>query len=281
LFGIFFEGDTDKKLILPFDVPANEFMNLEGQKISGSRNWAIWGLDFLSRYDPDPLRYYLTINMPESKDTDWDWKDFLSRNNNELVATWGNLANRVLTFAYKNWGGQVPLPGELSTGDREIISRVEAGFQTIGEQFETVHLRTALNEAMTLAGEVNKYLDTTAPWFSIKQDIDLAATTVYVALKCIDSLKKLLAPFLPFTAEKLHHYLGYEKPIFGDQFTEARDDSLGSHTILRYRSDSEINQWHPSELKGGQKLQPPAPLFKKLDTSIVEEERAKLGEKLT
>jgi methionyl-tRNA synthetase len=280
-FGKFFEGDTDKKLILPFDVPANEFMNLEGQKISGSRNWAIWGLDFLSRYDPDPLRYYLTINMPESKDTDWDWKDFLSRNNNELVATWGNLANRVLTFAYKNWGGQVPLPGELSTGDREIISRVEAGFQTIGEQFETVHLRTALNEAMTLAGEVNKYLDTTAPWFSIKQDIDLAATTVYVALKCIDSLKKLLAPFLPFTAEKLHHYLGYEKPIFGDQFTEARDDSLGSHTILRYRSDSEINQWHPSELKGGQKLQPPAPLFKKLDTSIVEEERAKLGEKLT
>jgi methionyl-tRNA synthetase len=280
-FGKFFEGDTDKKLILPFDVPANEFMNLEGQKISGSRNWAIWGLDFLSRYDPDPLRYYLTINMPESKDTDWDWKDFLSRNNNELVATWGNLANRVLTFAYKNWGGQVPLPGELSTGDREIISRVEAGFQTIGEQFETVHLRTALNEAMTLAGEVNKYLDTTAPWFSIKQDIDMAATTIYVALKCIDSLKKLLAPFLPFTAEKLHHYLGYEKPIFGDQFTEARDDSLGSHTVLRYRSDSEINQWHPSELKGGQKLQPPAPLFKKLDTSIVEEERAKLGEKLT
>jgi methionyl-tRNA synthetase len=280
-FGKFFEGDTDKKLILPFDVPANEFMNLEGQKISGSRNWAIWGLDFLSRYDPDPLRYYLTINMPESKDTDWDWKDFLSRNNNELVATWGNLANRVLSFAYKNWGGHVPLPGELSTGDREIISRVEAGFQTIGEQFETVHLRTALNEAMTLAGEVNKYLDTTAPWFSIKQDIDMAATTIYVALKCIDSLKKLLAPFLPFTAEKLHHYLGYEKPIFGDQFTEARDDSLGSHTVLRYRSDSEINQWHPSELKGGQKLQPPAPLFKKLDTSIVEEERAKLGEKLT
>ena len=100
-------------LVLPYDVPANEFMNLEGQKISGSRNWAVWAMDFLSRYDPDPLRYYLTVNMPESKDTDWDWSDFYHRNNDELVATWGNLANRVLAFTYKNFDGKIPDPGTV------------------------------------------------------------------------------------------------------------------------------------------------------------------------
>jgi methionyl-tRNA synthetase len=100
-FSTIFEEHEGETLTLPFNVPANEFMNLERQKISGSRNWAVWGLDFLNRYDPDTLRYYLTANMPESKDTDWDWQDFLNRNNNELVATWGNLANRVLSFAYR------------------------------------------------------------------------------------------------------------------------------------------------------------------------------------
>ena len=95
-------------LILPYDVPANQFMNLEGKKISGSRNWAVWGRDALTRFDPDAIRYYLTVNMPEAKDSDWDWAEFVARNNNELVATWGNLANRVLAFCYKNWDGHVP-----------------------------------------------------------------------------------------------------------------------------------------------------------------------------
>ena len=97
-------GKIPAALTLPYDVPANEFMNLEGQKISGSRNWAVWARDFLTRYDPDALRYYLTVNMPESKDTDWDWEEFFHRNNDELVATWGNLANRVLSFAYQTLG---------------------------------------------------------------------------------------------------------------------------------------------------------------------------------
>ena len=109
-------------LNLPYDVPANQFMNLEGQKISGSRNWAVWGLDFLTRYDPDALRFYLTINMPEFRDSDWDWDEFIARNNNDLVATWGNLANRVLSFAYKHWDGLVPDPGELRPADKEIIA---------------------------------------------------------------------------------------------------------------------------------------------------------------
>ncbi|UCD42471.1 MAG: methionine--tRNA ligase, partial [Chloroflexota bacterium] len=124
-FAKIFEEQEGEPLILPYDVPANEFMNLEGDKISGSRNWAVWGLDFLDRYDPDTLRYYLTANMPESKDTFWDWQDFLNRNNNELVATWGNLANRVLSFAYKHWDGEVPAPGDLRPADQEIINTVE------------------------------------------------------------------------------------------------------------------------------------------------------------
>ena len=132
-----FEERPQAPLTLPFDVPANEFMNLEGKKISGSRNWAVWGLDFLSRYDPDPLRYYLTVNMPESKDTDWDWDDFLHRNNDELVATWGNLVNRVLSFAYKHWEGVVPDPGELRPGMKKSwpslkpVSRKWASISTL------------------------------------------------------------------------------------------------------------------------------------------------------
>lgn len=276
-FGKLFSDDDGKKLTLPYDIPANEFMNLEGQKISGSRNWAVWGLDFLSRYDPDPLRYYLTVNMPESKDTDWDWEGFLRRNNDELVATWGNLANRVLSFAYKHWEGRVPEPGELRDKDQEILKVVEAGFQTIGEHFQAVRLRAALGEGMRLATEVNKYLDEAAPWFEIKTDKEEASKTIFTAIKAIDSIKTLLAPFLPFSSQKLHHYLGYTQPLFGEQFTETQQDNLGEHNTLQYRPGSTERQWLPSQLQPGQAMNQPGPLFRKLEPSIVEEERARLG----
>lgn len=264
-------------LVKPFDVPANEFMNLEGQKISGSRNWAVWGLDFLQHYDPDPLRYYLTANMPESKDTDWDWDEFVRRNNDELVATWGNLANRVLSFAYKNWDGVVPFPGDLRPSDEEIIRTVDQGFVEIGDHIGKVHLRAALTAAMNLAGEVNRYLDQAAPWFEIKQNRDDAGTTIYTALRVIDSLKTLLAPFLPFTCERLHAYLGYEGPLFGEQFVGDIEDSLGVHTVLRYRPGGAAGRWEPSKLSPGQKLNPPQPLFKKLESEVAQLERARLG----
>ena len=275
-FAHLFEGLDGPRLVLPYDVPANEFMNLEGQKISGSRNWAVWGLDFLSRYDPDPLRYYLTANMPESKDTDWDWQDFLNRNNNELVATWGNLANRVLAFAYRHWEGQVPLPGELRPADQAILETVESGFQSVGGHLEAVRLRAALFEAIRLASEVNKYLDQAAPWFEIKQDKNAAATTIYTSLRAIDSLKVLLAPFLPFSSQQLHTFLGYDQPLFGEQFVETHQDSLGEHTVLRYRPAAASGRWAPSQLAPGQNLRQPAPLYRKLDESIVAEERARL-----
>ncbi len=272
-----FAGENGKSLTLPYDVPANQFMNLEKQKISGSRNWAVWGRDALTRYDPDPLRYYLTVNMPESKDTDWDWEEFLARNNNELVATWGNLANRVLSFGYKHWNGVVPTPQELRPADREILNAIEEGFQTVGELIETVKLRAALAETMRLASETNKYLDTAAPWFEIKSDKEAAGTTIYTAMRAIDSLKVLFSPFLPFTSEKLHNIFGYTSPLFGEQIIETRQDNLGEHTVLRYIPDKASGRWESSQLQAGAPLNQPEPLFIKLDASIVDEERARLG----
>ncbi|MAT42047.1 MAG: methionine--tRNA ligase [Anaerolineaceae bacterium] len=266
-----------KPLVLPYDVPANEFLNLEGQKISGSRNWAVYGRDFLSRYDPDPLRYYLTVTMPESRDADWDWNDFYHRNNDELVATWGNLANRVLSFAYKHWEGIVPDPGEHTQMDLDLINTVEAGFDSVGKEIEAVRLRAALQEAMRIASEVNKYLDQTAPWVTIKTDKPAAARAIYTAMRAIDSLKVLFSPFIPFTSENLHEYLGYPGKLFGKQYLTEENDNLGTHTILRYDSTEATGRWEPSKLQPGHLFQKPLPLFKKLDPSIVEEERNRLG----
>ena len=273
-----YEDDPSKRLNLPYDVPANEFLNLEGQKISGSRNWAVWGLDFLDRYDPDPLRYYLTAIMPESKDAEWEWDAFVRHNNNELVATWGNLANRVLTFAYKHWDGRVPDPGELRLQDQALLDRIDGGFKTIGDLLEAVKLRAALGEAIALATEANRYLDQEGPWFQIKQDKAAAARTVYTALRAIDSLKVLLAPFLPHTAEQLHQYLGHEGRLFGTQQVETFTESASTHTALTYDPASATGHWAPSTLQPGQALRQPGPLFKKLDESVVEAERARLGQ---
>ena len=265
-------------LTLPYDVPANQFMNLEKQKISGSRNWAVWGRDALTRYDADALRYYLTVNMPEARDSDWDWAEFVARNNNELVATWGNLANRVLAFCYKHWDGYVPAVDEstLRPADIDLLAIIENGFITVGAELEAVRVRSAIGETMKLATAVNVYLDVNAPWTVIKADKDSAALTVFTALKSIDSLKVMFSPFLPFTSERLHTFFGNETPLFGEQYIEEIKDSLGTHNGLKYRG-VDGKQWRPSELKPGQKLNQPGPLFKKLDESVAEEERAKLG----
>ncbi|MGE5643502.1 MAG: methionine--tRNA ligase [Byssovorax cruenta] len=273
--------EDEQPLTLPHDVPANQFMNLEGKKISGSRNWAVWGREALTRYDPDAVRYYLTVNMPENKDSDWDWAEFVARNNNELVATWGNLANRVLSFCYKNWDGRVPDIDvtTLRETDLSLLDVIENGFNIVGRELEAVRLRAAIGEAMKLATVVNQYLDVNAPWSAIKTDKDSAAKTIYTALKAIDSLKILFAPFLPFTSERLHTFFGYDTRLFGEQYLEDVNDSLGTHKVLRYRVGGVDNlpYWKPSDLKPGQKLNQPGPLFKKLEEKVIEEERARLG----
>lgn len=272
-----YEEDENLRLNLPFDVPANEFMNIEGAQFSKSRNWAVWLPDILQRYDPDAIRYYVTAVMPETRDSDFSWADFVRRNNDELVATWGNLANRVLSFAYKHWEGLVPEPGDLRPEDQALLEQVESGFETVGRLIEEVKLRAALQETMRLAREVNGYLDR-SPWFGvIKKDKQAAATTVYTALRAIDSLKVLFSPFLPFSSERLHTMLGYTQPIFGDIMIEQVAEKEHTHEVLTYDPSPATGNWTPGNLEAGRALQKPEPLYKKLDDSIVEEERSRLG----
>jgi methionyl-tRNA synthetase len=167
--------------------------------------------------------------------------------------------------------------------DLSLLTTVDAGFETVGRELEAVRLRSALGEAMKLATAVNQYLDQTSPWSEIKKDKGEAAKTIYTALRAIDSLKVLFAPFLPFTSEQLHQYLGYDTPLFGEQYIEEVEDSLGVHNVLRYRpptlsgAEGAVEAWKRSKLEPGQKLREPGPLFKKLEDSVIEEERARLG----
>ncbi|GBD16087.1 Methionine--tRNA ligase [bacterium HR26] len=267
----------DRSLNLPYDIPASEFLNLEGQQFSTSRNWAVWVPDFLDRYAPDPLRDYLTSIAPETRDSEFTWQGFVERNNNELLATWGNLVNRVVSFAYRNFEGRVPEPGPLSERDRELLAQIGQGFDTVGALYERVELKAAQREAMAMAREVNRYLDEKAPWFQIRENREAAATTIFVALRAIDSLKLLLAPVLPFTGEQVHRFLGYESPLFGEQVIEP-GTATGGHEVLTYRpaATEGEDRWRPSELEPGRPLSQPVVLYQKLDESVVEAERQRL-----
>ena len=269
-------------LTLPYDIPANEYLNLEGGKFSKSRNWYISLRDFLSRYDPDPLRYYLTINAPESRDVDFTWADFVRRNNDELVATWGNLVHRTLTFTYRNFAGKVPAAGPLTEVDRALLAKVEAAFAPIGELIEQVRLKAALTELMAVAQECNRYLNEKAPWREIKTDRQAAATTLHVALRAIDSLKLLFLPFLPFSSQRLHDYLGYDSDLFGAIERRTFSEPGGkAHDALWYTWPHQGQDlWRPSALPAGQPLRRPEPLFQKLDEAkVVEDEMGRMGEK--
>lgn len=269
--------ECETGLNLPYDVPANEYLNFRGGKFSKSRGAFVDVPYFLSRYDPDPLRYYLTATAPETRDTEFSWDDFVERNNNELVATWGNLANRMLSFAYKRFDGRVPEPGELDAEDRALLARVEAGFETVGELYNACKFRAALGEAMGLAREANVYLDRKAPWFQIKDDRQAAATSVYVILRVVDNLKTILAPILPHTAQRLHEYLGYDGQLFGTQQVVTYEEETRSHEALTYDHSRAVGTWSKSELPAGQPLREPGPLFKKLDESVIEEEYARMA----
>lgn len=264
-------------LNLPYDVPANEYLTLEERTLSKSRRWVIEVLDFLSRYDPDTLRYILSINMPETRDTNFSWGEYVRRTNDELVATYGNLVHRTLSFAQRNFEGRVPEPGDLSEADTAILARADGAFQVAGDLLEACKFKAAIAEIMAVAHEANRYLDAKAPWFQIKTDRRAAATTIYTCLCVINNLKVLLAPFLPFSSQRLHRLLGYETDIFGRQYTEVVQEETRSHLVLRYDGSALVARWEPSRVPPGQKLPPPAPLFTKLDDSIVEQELARMS----
>lgn len=271
-----YEEDQSKFLNLPYDVPSNEYLSMEGKKLSTSRNWAIWAPDLLERFDPDPVRFYLSAIAPETRDTDFTFEDLVRRNNDELVAAWGNLVNRVLGFAYKRFDGQVPTPQPLDEADRQILAEVEAGFQTVGDLLAAVKLKAALEETLRLTRATNVYLDGKAPWKSIKDNPAAAGTAIYVALRVIDNLKILFAPFLPHTCQQLHHYLGYEGQLFGRQYTQEFTENQRQHVALCYDNSAATGRWEPSQLTPGQALHEPAALFKKLEPEVAEQEIARL-----
>jgi methionyl-tRNA synthetase len=191
--------------ILPENVPANEFLNLENNKISTSRNWAVWLHEYLQDFpnQQDVLRYTLTANAPESKDNNFTWKDFQARNNNELVAIFGNFINRVVVLTNKYYDGVVPEPSQLTDIDNKTLSEVKAFPNTIGNSIERYRFREALGELMNLARLGNKYLADEEPWKTIKVDEDRTKTIMYVALQVARALAVLAEPFLPFTTKKL------------------------------------------------------------------------------
>jgi methionyl-tRNA synthetase len=233
--------------------------------------------DFLSRYDPDPLRYFLTIAGPENQDTDFTWSEFVRRNNDELVATWGNLVNRTLTSAHRNFGS-VPEPGELTEADRAVLAEIEAGFETVGGLLERASFKAALGEAMALATRVNQYVSEAAPWTLVKEDRERAGTVLFVSLRAVDSLKTLLAPFLPFSSQAVHELLGYNGWLAGPlELREVGAEDGDPHEVLTGDYASWVGSWVPSELPAGQELREPRPLFKKLDPeTVVAEELARM-----
>jgi methionyl-tRNA synthetase len=239
-------------LNLPYDIPANEFLTIEGKKLSTSRGWAIWLADYLERYEPDPLRYALAANMPETGDSDFSWHEFLRRNNNELVATYGNLAHRVLTFAYRNFDGAVPEPGELDERSQCLLHGAKVAVDVVDKLLCHCEFKGAVKEAMSLAQEANRYLDEQAPWKTIKTARETSAKSVYTILSVLAALKTVLYPFLPFSSERLHSFLGFDGSI-------------------------KDRGWKMQFLPAGQKLREPQPLFVKLDEDIVSKESGRLS----
>ncbi|GAB3636500.1 methionine--tRNA ligase [Hymenobacter arcticus] len=239
--------------ILPDNVPANEFLNLEGDKISTSRNWAVWLHEYLQDFpgQADVLRYVLCANAPETKDNDFTWKDFQARNNNELVATLGNFVNRAAVLTQKFFEGKVPERGELLEIDEEVFRQLAEFPARIGDLIENYRFRDALAELMNLARVGNKYLAETEPWKLIKTDAARTGTVLHVALQVTAALVPLLTPFLPDSAAKLAAMLNFEP---GDWQSAARAEQLPT----------------------GHQLQEPALLFAKIDDAVVQAQVQKL-----
>ena len=240
--------------ILPENVPANEFLNLEGDKISTSRNWAVWLHEYLEEFPgkEDVLRYVLCANAPETKDNDFTWKDFQARNNNELVAVLGNFVNRALVLTQKYYGGAVPPAGELTAYDRETVAEIPVIKKSLEENIENYRFREALKDAMNLARLGNKYLADSEPWKLVKTDPERVKTILNVALQITANIAVAIEPFMPFTAEKVLKLLQIGKPGW---------DELGSTALL----------------EAGHVIGTPELLFEKIEDSVVEAQLEKLA----
>ena len=240
--------------ILPDNVPSNEFLNLEGEKISTSRNWAIWLNEYLDEFPgkQDVLRYVLTANAPETKDNDFTWRDYQACNNNELVAIFGNFVNRAVVLTHKYFDGVIPAAGELTDYDRATIAELKGVKETLSNHIEQFHFREALKDAMNLARIGNKYLADTEPWKLAKTDMKRVETIMNVSLQICANLAIAFEPFLPFTAEKLRAMLG---------MAEVDWNKLGQLDILA----------------DGAKIEKPVLLFEKIEDSVIQAQLDKLA----
>mgnify|MGYP002700329214 FL=1 len=219
---------------LPVNVPANEFLNLEGQKLSTSRNWAIWLHEYLKDFEgqQDALRYVLCATAPESKDTDFTWKDFQTRNNSELVGILGNFINRVVVLTNKYYDGLVPAQNDLEDYDKEVLSYLESCGDKVGDCIENYKMRDALSEVMNIARLGNKYLADTEPWKLKKTDEKRTETILNIALQISASLSVYLHPFLPFASQQLSQMLNVNFSAWGQNKSLEKDHKINTSALL-------------------------------------------------
>jgi len=266
-------------LNLPTEVVSSEYLTMEGRKFSSSRSVVIYVRDFLSRYDVDALRYYIAVAGPEGQDTDFTWSEFIRRNNDELVANWGNLVNRAVSFAARNIG-EIPPAGDLLDVDRAILQRSNESFASVGSALSRCRFKAAIIEAMRTTAEANKYLSDQAPWKLRDSDQDRMRTIIHVALQLVDDAKTLLTPFLPHSAEKVYKMFGGTGTWSGMPEIREVDEADGPggspYPVLMgdYRTAA---RWESRPIRAGTPLAPPSPLFTKLDPAVADEEVARLA----
>ncbi len=251
---------------------------MEGRQFSSSRGVVIHVRDVLARYDPDALRYYLSMAGPESSDTDFTWAEFRRRNNDELVAGWGNLVNRSITMAARDIGA-IPPPGELTHADHTLLASSRAAFGSVGDLLEHSRQRAAITEIMRVVGEANKYLSEHAPWKLRESDPARMRTVLHVSLQVVDDCKTLLTPFLPHSSTVVYRQLGGTGTWAGmPELVEVDEPTAAgspSYPVLTGVYDTPA-RWESVPLPAGRRLEPPTPVFRKLPPSIVDEELDRL-----
>jgi methionyl-tRNA synthetase len=264
-------------LDLPSEVVSSEYLTMEGKKFSSSRAVVIYVRDFLERYDVDALRYYVAIAGPETQDTDFTWSEFIRRNNDELVATWGNLVNRAVSFAAKNIG-TIPAAGQLTPDDIALLDNSRRAFAAVGDYLNRSRFKFAITEAMRTIGEANKYFSEQAPWKLRESDPDRMRTVLHVALQAVDDAKTLLTPFLPRSSQRVYEMLGGDG-VWAEQPEIVTVDEAGgpSYPVITGRYD-DTPRWSSHPIRPGTKLTAPTPLFAKIDPSVADEEIARLGQ---
>ena len=264
-------------LNLPTEVVSSEYLTMEGRKFSSSRSVVIYVRDFLARYDVDALRYYVAVAGPETQDTDFTWSEFVRRNNDELVATWGNLVNRAVSFAARNIGS-IPAAGTLTDLDQSLLAQSRAAFDTVGGHLGRSRFKFATNEAMRTIGEANKYFSEQAPWKLRESDPERMRTVLHVALQLVDDAKTLLTPFLPRSSQQVSDMLGGSGTWSDMPHIEEVDEDGGAPYPVITGSYDGAARWASTPVTPGTPLAVPAPLFTKLDTAVVDEELARLGQ---